>query len=67
MKNLLFRRSCEMNLGNPNPKESGSLLGLKKFFHVGSGMKLSTTLQAWKKKILVLTPAVTTICDITLK
>lgn len=51
MKCLVYRRSCETNLGNPNPRESGSLLGRKKFFHVGSGIKLSTMLQAWKKII----------------
>ncbi|CAH2010827.1 unnamed protein product [Acanthoscelides obtectus] len=47
IKCLFFNISCETNLGNPNPKESGSLLGLWKFFHVGSGMKLSTMLQAF--------------------
>lgn len=57
MKCLFFSISCETNFGKPNPKESGSRLGLWKFFHVGSGMKLSTILQAfsghvdWSKSV----------------
>lgn len=47
MKCLFLSISCETNFGKPKPKESGSLLGLWKFFHVGSGMKLSTILQAF--------------------
>jgi len=48
-----FSTSCDTKRGKPKPNESGSLLGRWKFFHVGSGMKLSTMLQAWKhiKKI----------------
>lgn len=51
MKCLFFSISCETNLGKPKPKESGSLLGLWKFFQVGSGMKLSTMLQAFSGQV----------------
>lgn len=51
IKCRFFSISCETNFGNPNPKESGSLLGLWKFFHVGSGMKLSTMLQAFSGQL----------------
>lgn len=42
-----FTISWETNRGKPKPSESGSRLGLWKFFQVGSGMKLSTMLQAF--------------------
>lgn len=57
IKCLFFNISCDTNFGKPNPRESGSLLGLWKFFHVGSGMKLSTILHAfsgqvdWSKRV----------------
>lgn len=51
MKCLFFNISCETNLGKPKPKESGSLLGLWKFFQVGSGMKLSTMLHAFSGQV----------------
>lgn len=51
MKCLFFIISWETNLGKPKPKESGSKLGLWKFFHVGSGMKLSTILQAFSGQV----------------
>lgn len=51
VKCRFFSISCDTNLGKPNPKESGSLLGLWKFFHVGSGMKLSTILQAFSGQV----------------
>lgn len=57
MKWRFFNISWETNFGKPNPKESGSRLGRWKFFHVGSGMKLSTILQAfsghvdWSKSV----------------
>lgn len=40
--------SCETKRGNPNPRASGSRDGRWKFSHVGSGMKLSTMLHAYK-------------------
>lgn len=42
-----FTISWERNRGKPKPRESGSRLGLWKFFHVGSGIKLSTILHAF--------------------
>lgn len=57
MKCLFLSISWETNFGKPNPKESGSRLGLWKFFQVGSGIKLSTMLQAfsgqvdWSKRV----------------
>lgn len=42
-----FTISWDTNLGKPKPRESGSRLGRWKFFHVGSGIKLSTMLQAF--------------------
>ena len=38
--------SCETKRGKPKPRASGSRDGLWKFSHDGSGMKLSTMLQA---------------------
>lgn len=49
-KCLFFSISWETNRGKPKPSESGSLLGRWKFFHVGSGIKLSTMLQACSKQ-----------------
>lgn len=51
MKCLFLSISWETNFGKPNPNESGSRLGRWKFFQVGSGIKLSTMLQAFSGQV----------------